>query len=249
MDEMERLLRAAMTSAADQAPPGLIEAVRRRHRLHVRRVGMSCAAIAVAIASVVPAVLHATLGSATQPGSTPSSSAAVPSSSPTAAPGTLLLTCDAANWGQLPSTWRSGSLHVGPLWFVDGRQFGYVHYVSSGSGGGSTSGTGGPREGVMIVEVANGSRVTMQATRAARPYFRFVDGYNGPSPNELPAGDTGYTFVACPHDSVGPNGDMTDFYLGFVIQAGRSAEVTVWTTSARPPVRLIFSCPGRGCEG
>ncbi len=71
----------------------------------------------------------------------PSGSTALAAPSPTAAPGTVLLTCDSANWGQLASNWRAGSLKAGPLWFVYGRQQGYVH-DSGWHGAGSVSCSG-----------------------------------------------------------------------------------------------------------
>ena len=40
----------------------------------------------------------------------PGGSTALAAPSLTAAPGTVLLTCDSANWGQLASNWRAGSL-------------------------------------------------------------------------------------------------------------------------------------------
>jgi len=45
----------------------------------------------------------------------------------------------------------------------------------------------------------------------------------------------------------GPNGLVTDFYLGFVIKAGRAAAVAVQTSAFSEPIRLIFtSPPGQG---
>jgi len=58
MDEIERRLRAAMIAAAEQPPSGLMEGIRRRHRRHVRRVAVGCAAVIVAIAFAIP-VAHA----------------------------------------------------------------------------------------------------------------------------------------------------------------------------------------------
>ncbi len=123
---------------------------------------------------------------------------AAPGPSPTAAPGTVLLTCDSANLGQLGPDWRAGSLRAGPLWFVGGRQLGYVHYD-----GWPGADRAAPRQGkfrfvVMIVEVTTGSTVVMKPAVAARSYFRFVDGFGPGSGNQLPAGDTGFTFAACP---------------------------------------------------
>ncbi len=180
---------------------------------------------------------------------TVSAVSSTPTPTPAAAPGTVLLTCDSANWGGLPSNWRAESLQAGPLWFVYGRQQGYVHYGGSQSVGRAIRRPGKLRLGVMIVEVASGSTVDMTTATAARSYFRFVDGFGPGVGYKLPAGDTGFTFNSCPRGFAGPNGQVTDFYLGFSIVAGRSAPVEVWPSASARPIRVTFTCPGRGCEG
>src|SRR5882757_6405311 len=155
---------------------------------------------------------------------------AVPAPSPTAAPGTVLLTCDSANWG-LAGNWQAGSLKAGPLWFVDGRQVGYVHDGGWHGTGRATRRPGKLHLGVMIVEVRSGSTVVMKPAAAARSYFHFVDGFGPGAGYKLPAGDTGFTFDACPRGSGGPNGQVTDFYLGFSMQAGRAAPVEIWSSA------------------
>jgi hypothetical protein len=171
----------------------------------------------------------------------PSGSTALAAPSPTAAPGTVLLTCDSANWGQLASNWRAGSLKAGPLWFVYGRQLGYVH-DGGWHGAGRVMQRPGKLEGaVMIVEVTSGSTVVVKPAAEARSYFRFVDGFGPGADYKLPAGDTGFTFVACPRGSAGPNGQVTDFYLGFSIEAGRAAPVEVWPSAMPRPIRVIFT--------
>jgi hypothetical protein len=172
---------------------------------------------------------------------------AAPAPSPTAAPGTVLLTCDSANWG-LAGNWQAGSLKAGPLWFVDGRQVGYVHDGGWHGTGRATRRPGKLHLGVMIVEVRSGSTVVMKPAAAARSYFHFVDGFGPGAGYKLPAGDTGFTFDACPRGSGGPNGQVTDFYLGFSMQAGRAAPVEIWSSAIPRPIRVIFTCPGRGCE-
>lgn len=166
---------------------------------------------------------------------------------PTAAPGTVLLTCDSANRGQLGSNWRAGSLRAGPLWFVDGRQLGYVHY-----GGRPDADRAVHRHGkfhfvVMIVEVMTGSTAVMKPAATARSYFRFVDGFGPGAGNQLPAGDTGFTFAACPRGTPGPNGQVTDYYLGYSIETGRAARAEVQPSAMPRPIRVIFTCPVRGC--
>lgn len=248
MKEMECRLRAAMIAAAEQAPPGLAEGIRRRHRRHVRRVSVGSAAMALAIAVAIPALTHVSLAGGPPPAGRPSGPVTTPSATPAASPGTLLLTCSSANWGQLSANWRAESLRVGPLWFADSSQLGYVHDLGGAISNGASR-PGKPRLGVMIVEVADGSTVVMKAAPASRLYFRFVAGFDAARPNNLPAGDTGFTFVSCPRGTLGPNGHVTDFYLGFVIKAGRSALADIWTPSSSRASRVVFTCPGRGCEG
>ena len=172
---------------------------------------------------------------------------AAPGPSPTAAPGTVLLTCDSANPGQLEPNWRAGSMRAGPLWFVDGRQLGYVHYD-----GWPGADRAAPRQSkfrfvVMIIEVTTGSTVVMKPAAAARSYLRFVDGFGPGAGNQLPAGDTGFTFAACPRGTRGPNGQVTDFYLGYSIETGRAALVEVHPSAMPHPIKVIFTCPARGC--
>ena len=88
-----------------------------------------CLAAAAAVGLIAAAVTLIVTRGGGRPAPRPPGApavAAAPSPSP-AAPGTLLLTCDSANWGQLPSDWRAHSLRAGPLWFVSSdRPPGYV---------------------------------------------------------------------------------------------------------------------------
>jgi hypothetical protein len=102
--------------------------------------------------------------------------------------------------------WRAASLKAGPLWFVDGRQSGYVHYSGPHGAGRAIQRRGPFHLIVMVVEVASGSTVVMKPAAEARPYFRFVNGFHPGGGNPLPAGDSGFTFVACPRGQAGPNG-------------------------------------------
>jgi hypothetical protein len=250
MDELERRLRAAMIGASEPAPPGLLTSIRRRNRRHRRRVFGGYVAAAAAVALAVPPLGHA-LGGRVPPGRSIASHPMTPGGSsarrapPVASAGTMLLTCNDANWGQLPSNWQSVSLKEGPLWFVSGRHDGYVHDSSFQMHGHSSPPSGSPGDDVMIVEVANGATVTMKPAAAAEKYFHFFYGFDGPNPYRLAAGDTGFTFTACPQEDVGPNGRVTDFYLGFFITAGRSAPVDIWLPRAGRPIRVIFTCPAR----
>src|SRR5215469_5009412 len=131
MDETERRLRSAMMAAAESAPPGLLAGIYRRHRRHRRQQAAAFLAIGAVLVFAVPAIGHellaGPLSGARHTGVTVSHglSPAVRATS-----GTMLLTCNDANWGQLESNWRAGSVRAGPLWFVAGRIDGYVHHGS-----------------------------------------------------------------------------------------------------------------------
>jgi hypothetical protein len=172
---------------------------------------------------------------------------AAPAPSPSTVPGTVLLTCDSATPGQLEPNWRAGSLRAGPVWFVGGRQLGYVHDDGWHAVTPVVPGHGRLQLVVMIVEVTTGSTAVIKPAAAAQTYFNFVDGYSPGGYDQLPAGDTGFTFVACPRGTPGFNGAVTDFYLGFSIEPGRAAAVDVWSAAMPHPIRVIFTCPTRGC--
>ena len=204
------------------------------------------AAVAVLIAAITALMLTGGGRHAVSSPGGPTALAA-PGPPPTAAPGTVLLSCDSANWGQLGPDWRAGSLRAGPLWFVDGRQLGYVHDGGWQGADRAIRGPGKFQLVVMIVEVTSGSTAVMKPAAAARSYFRFVTGFGPAAGYQLPAGDTGFTFAACPRGTPGPNGEVTDFYLGFSIKTGRAAPVVVESSAAPRPIRVIFTCPVRGC--
>jgi hypothetical protein len=174
-----------------------------------------------------------------------STALAVPS--PSAVPGTVLLTCDSANPGQLEPNWRATSLRAGPVWFVGGRQLGYVHDDGWQAATPAMPVHGGFQFVVMIVEVTTGSTAVIQPAAAARSYFYFVDGFSSGGFDLLPAGDTGFTIAACPRGTPGINGAVTDFYLGFSIKPGRAAPVDVRSPAIPHSIRVIFTCPARGC--
>ena len=253
MDEIERDLRAAMTGAAEPAPAGLLATIYQRHRRYRqrrRRVTVGCVAFAAAVAVAIPPIGHALRHTAPsgvpRTGSSTRPRKSVPATvAPAPMPGTISLTCDDANWGQLQPNWRAISLKAGPIWFFAAREKdGYVHFSNFRPPRRSSHRYRGLRGDVMIIEVADGTTVAMKPAGAARSYFRFYLGYNGPSPNDLPTGDTGFTFRACPRSEPGPNGAVTDFYLGYAIKSGRTARVNIWARPSARPIQLTFTCPG-----
>ena len=253
MDEIEQRLRAAMIGAAEPAPSGLLANIYQRHGRHMRhrrRLAVGGVAFAAAVVVAIPPIGHALrhsrpYGRPLSGSSTPLHQSTPAGAAPAARPGTMLLTCNDANWGQLQSDWRSVSLKAGPLWFFEAREKGgYVHFSNFRPPRNSKYRYRGFRGDVMIIEVADGATVAMKPAAAARPYFRFYIGFDGPAPNYLPAGDTGFTFSACPRADAGPNGSVTDFYLGYAIKSGRTAQVDIWTRPAARPRQVIFTCPG-----
>lgn len=172
---------------------------------------------------------------------------AAPAPSPSAAAGTVLLTCGSTTPGQLEPNWRAGSFRAGPVWFVGGRQLGYVHDGGWRAVTQAVPGHARFQFVVMIVEVTTGSTAVIEPEAAARPYFNLVDGFTSGGGDQLPAGDTGFTLVACPRGAPGLNGAVTDFYLGFSIEQGRTAPVDVRSPAMPHPMRVIFTCPARGC--
>jgi hypothetical protein len=174
-------------------------------------------------------------------------STALAAPSPSAVPGTVLLTCDSATPGQLEPNWRAMSVRAGAVWFVDGRQLGYVHDDGWQAATPAVPVHGGFQLVVMIVEVTTGSTAVIQPAAAARSYFYFMDGFSSGGFDLLPAGDTGFTIAACPRGTPGANGAVTDFYLGFSIKPGRAAPVDVRSPAMPHPIRVIFTCPARGC--
>jgi hypothetical protein len=142
------------------------------------------------------------------------------------------LNCQSATRGQLGPDWRAGSLHVGPLWLVAGRQRGYVHLGRWALPGGAAPGRGtSVRTVQMSVYVDPGSVVVMQIAPGTGPYFQFLDGAG------QPLGGGTVVFESCP-DSSGP----AELYrLGFSIAAGHTASVEVWTVPSAGPAWLTFT--------
>jgi hypothetical protein len=159
----------------------------------------------------------------------------------------VLLTCNSAAPGQLEQNWRAGSFQAGPVWFIGGRQLGYVHDDGWHAVTAAVARHGRLQFVVMIVEVTAGSTAVIKPAAAARSYFHFVDGYSPAAYAQLPAGDTGFTLAACPRGTPGFNGAVIDFYLGFSIEPGRAAPVDVRSQAMPHPIRVIFTCPARGC--
>jgi hypothetical protein len=147
-----------------------------------------------------------------------------------AAPNTVLLTCKQANWGQLPTDWRSQSLVVGSSWLVYARQLRYASYGQRTFSNASAPASLGLQP--LIVEVNYGSTTILKVASQSRSFFRFVSGFNAAQAYNLPNGDVGFTLVGCPRTfPPGPNGNVTDFSIGYFM-ASKDRAATVEATDA-----------------
>jgi hypothetical protein len=145
-------------------------------------------------------------------------------------------TCRSATQGQLGPDWRAGSLHVGRLWLVAGRQLGYVHPDGWMLPAGAAARHSSPVRTVqMLVRVDPGSVVTMYLAPGTGPYFQFLDGAG-----QRLRGNS-IVFDSCP----GSTGRAGVYHLGFSIAAGQTASVLVWTVPSAQPSWLTFSAPTR----
>jgi len=156
--------------------------------------------------------------------------------------GTVLLTCDSVVTSRHPS-WQAGSLRVGRLWLVGGRQQGYVRLGRTRqppSGNSEAS-----RYVQMLVHVDPGSEVVMRAAAGTGPYFEFLNSPNTTGDYQGFDWGSGYTFVPCSVPGPATGNGVTDFYeVGFSIVPDRAASVEVWTSPSARPVWLTFTAPG-----
>lgn len=163
-------------------------------------------------------------------------------SRPRTVPGTLLLTCDAVLWGQLQPDWRAGSLRVGPLWFVAGRQLGYAHLGRAAPAGRTRPIHATAIRVEMLVHVDGGATAAIRVAAGAPRGFRFTEA-GLDSADMPPAADRGFTLASCSRDA-GHSPIWTDFFdLGFTAVPGRAVSVEIWTSPSARPVWVTFTVP------
>ncbi len=246
MSDFERKVRDAIISAAEGPPPGLIEAVRRRHRRHVRRAVAGYVGAVAAIAIAIVPVLDSLHGgqrspSLARPGRSVSSAA--PTSGPSAAPGTVLAGCDKANVGQVASSnlapdWRGAATKAGPLSFVDVGG----HSTISGS-----KNTGQKAVlyamAAVITGVTPGATVVVRVAQAGQGHLRFLygpaDSLNAGTVYTMASGESGVTFVMCPQGGVASAAQpITDYYGGVLVDGARCVPVDVWPPQETKAIRI-----------
>ena len=231
MSDLEQRLRAAMNAAAEPAPSGLMDGIRRRHQRHRRRVTQGSVAVAAAIGlAVLPMVspwpAHPGRSGAAA-SSTPSVRLLGPVVSPTP-PNIRRFTCNDATWTQLDAGWQARALRVGPLWLL--------------------AEAGNARLHALTIEVAYGTSAILQVSASSWSYLQLFGPLLAEENKPLSPGHRVIIFTSCPRGTGdGPNGQFTDFSVTFSLPAGRSAVVDVMTQGAGQPTQVTFTCTRRGC--
>jgi hypothetical protein len=239
MTDFERRLRDAMAAAAEPAPAGLIDGIRRRHRRHLWRVGAASLA-AVAVAGIaVPVGAREVSGRPAPAAASPA--AASPTGTPTAAPGTVLRDCQSSDGGTVSPDWQESSVHAGPVWFIFMRPKNASQRLASGKLTASA----------MVIAIANGKTAVVTAGPATAGRYRFLATFNNEGqPYTMAEGAPGLTLGGCPAGPAGTNipksyaPGLTMFWEGYVTDLRGCIPLEVRTSAASAPVRVTISGPG-----
>jgi hypothetical protein len=247
MSDLERRLRAAMLAASEQAPPALMQKIRRRHRRHVRRVGSASVAAVAAVAIIASPVLHA-LRAGPQPGGPAATATGLPRLSPAAAPGTGLRTCRSSDGGSLSANWQAASVRAGPVWFI---------WAGSKLGWPSSRRLAGGKLSVVpvLIAVRNGSTVVLTGAPPASGHLEFLPYFDKARPPLRRDQAAGVTFVGCPAVPLTPGATipesyapgLTLFWIGYITDLRRCLPFEVRTPAAPRPVRVTLPMPGGTC--
>lgn len=250
-----------MAAAAGPPPAGLLDAIRRRHRRHVRRVGAACLGAVAAVAIAVPLVAHGIptgpagrgpggrLPAASSPTRLPGPSASpLPAQPPFAPPGAARRDCANNNGGTLGRNWKAFSVQAGPVWFI---------YVRSSHNASPRSGLtrGKPKAFAVIIAISNGRTATVTDAPAARGRLRFLAGFhsNG-KPYTMTEGAPGLTLAGCPAGPVGTNipasyaPGLTMFWQGFVTDLRGCVPLEVRASGAVRPIRVTVPAGRAWCD-
>jgi hypothetical protein len=256
MTEFERRLRAAMAAAAEPSPAGLLDAIRRRHRRHVRRVGAACVGAVAAVAIAVPLVTQGlltgpagrgrggSLPGASSPGRSASVLPPVPSPAP---PGTVRRDCATNNNGTLGRNWKARSVHAGPVWFIYARS-------SRARSSRSRLTAGQPAGSAMVIAVRNGHTATVTDGPAAAKRFRFLAWFNGnQKPYTMAEGAPNLFLSGCPVSPVGTHipesyaPGLTMFWQGYVTDLRGCVPLDVHGSPGARPIRVTVPAGGATC--
>jgi hypothetical protein len=243
MTDLERRLRAALHAAVEEPPPGLMEAVLRRHRRHRVRLGASLVAVLTAAAVAAPPVAGALRGGGVHgPAMTPAGHhlrAPGPAHRHvTAAAGTVLDGCHGSpNAGNIGRVGRLPGPAALPLHFLDGgHSSGPLRlYVAI----------------AVLTELRPGSVAIVRVPAAYRRDLRFLygpgDSLNPGTRYTMRSGEAGVTFEACrAAQQIVRSGTITDYYGGYLVRGARCVPVRVWVPGREHPVTIkLGACAGR----
>jgi hypothetical protein len=256
MTDLERSLRAALASAAEPPPSGLMDGIRRRHRRYLRRLRAVSAAGAAVVLVGGSLAAHGALSGPAGPGPTAAGGKSgppvvIPSASPTggpaAVPGTVLRDCQNSTGGTVSANWKSQSVHAGPVWFIFGRR--------ADSHPGSTRLPGGKLgASAMAIAVSNGRTAVVTVAPQAAGDFRFLDGFNNSDVYTLRAGEPGLTLVGCPKGQPGqdiPAGyapGLTMSWQGYITDLTGCLPLQVQALPGGQRVSVTLRMPGGSCS-
>jgi hypothetical protein len=246
MNDLERRLRAAMLATAEQAPPGLMTGIRRRHRRHVRRVGAACVAAAAVALSAQP-VAHALRSGGPPAG--PSAAVIGPARPvPAAAPGTGLRTCRSSDDGSLNPGWQAASVHAGAAWFI---------FARLREGWSSSRRLSGGRLSIVpaLIAVRQGATVVLTGAPSARGHLAFLPYFDKARQPRRRNPAAGVTLTACPLVPTPPGGTiperyvpaLTMFWIGYITDLRHCLPLEVGTPGVTRLIRVTLSLDGRRC--
>jgi hypothetical protein len=273
MDDLERRLRAAMSTTASPPPAGLMDGIRRRHQRHLIRLCVGVAAALVALALLTPPAAHALRSAVRGPGPAVgglSTASPCPSNIPgisgcsryvgptaSASPQVCPVFCGPPGpsarvaQGTMLRDCQSGNGGNQEILGYRTRsvRVGPVWFVWARTANrhwtpGQPLGNGQLQAGAGPVAVQAGATVVVRVAPAARLRFQFLRTFNRANRYRMRAGPDGITFVACPASYMGP---VTVFWVGY-LDSGLSCVPLEVSVPGRPPVRVGLSAHGGTCR-
>jgi hypothetical protein len=260
--DIESRLRAAMRSVADQPPAGLLDGVRRRHRRHLERVTVGCAAAVLAVAVGAQPVAHALRGPGEHGGGSPSAgqlngysivvglgrptpalriitgpmAAAPPAPGANAGGHVVRASCADANPGSVGASWARHATRLA------GQTLWLISYGIGRDSGGRASGPNLYPAVLVIAGVRPGATVTVKVAAGAQGQLRFLYGPDesaGPASRlTMHSGTDGVALVAC-RSGAGPAPeprDVTVYNGAYLVRGDICVPVHVWLPGRKRPV-------------
>jgi hypothetical protein len=272
MDDLERRLRAAMSTTASPPPAGLMDGIRRRHQRHLIRLCAGVAAALVALALLAPPAAHALRSAVRGPGPAVGGLSTA-SPCPSNIPG--IFGCSRYVGPTAPASPQVCPVFCGPPGpSARVAQGTMLRDCQSGNGGnqevlgyrtrsvrvgpvwfvwartanrhwtpGQPLGNGQLQAGAGPVAVQAGATAVVRVAPPARSRFQFLRTFNRANRYRIRAGPDGITFAACPASYMGP---VTVFWVGY-LDSGLSCIPLEVSVPGRQPIRVGLSSHGGTC--